>query len=137
MQRLPRVKYEEYAQLDETKKRLVQCVGDGSIIKRFDKTALPIKDTDVVCPHFLELKWAYGCPFNCAWCFLKGTLRLLDTKTKPVIKDYCKVQNHVQSLFENDGNSRELLNSGELADSLMTEDTARARWYLKHRFSYK
>ena len=122
MERLPRVKYAEYRQLDGTKKHQVQCVGDGSIIRRFDKTSIPKSQTDVVCPHFLELKWAYGCPFDCAWCFLKGTLRMLETKTKPVVKEYCKVQKHVQSLFESDGQSCELLNSGELADSLMTEN---------------
>jgi len=123
MERLPRVKYAEYVQLDGTKRNQVQRVGDGSIIKRFDKTSVPKSQTDVVCPHFLELKWAYGCPFDCAWCFLKGTLRMLDTKTKPVVKEYCKIQKHMQSLFENDGNSWELLNAGELADSLMTENT--------------
>ena len=119
--RLPAIKFKEYVQLDGTRKLLVKQVGDGSIITRFDKTDLPRKKSDVVCPHFLELKWAYGCPFNCAWCFLKGTLRMLDTKTKPVVKDYCKVQKHIQSLFENDGHSKEMLNTGELADSLMTE----------------
>ena len=123
MERLPRVKYAEYVQLDGTKRYQVQRVGDGSIIKRFDKISVPQDQTDVVCPHFLELKWAYGCPFDCAWCFLKGTLRMLDTKTKPVVKEYCKIQKHLQSFFENDGNSQELLNSGELADSLMTENT--------------
>lgn len=123
MEKQPRVKYNEYMQLDGTKRQQVQRVGDGSIITRFDKTDIPQKATDVVCPHFLELKWAYGCPYNCAWCFLKGTLRFLDTKTKPVIKDYCKIETHVKSLFQNDGNSCELLNSGELADSLMTEQT--------------
>ena len=124
MERMPRVKYEEYMQLDGTKKRQVQAVGDGSIITRFDKTAIPIAQTDVVCPHFLELKWAYGCPYDCAWCFLKGTLRMLHTKTKPVVKEYCKIQKHVQSFFETDGDSHELLNAGELADSLMTEGAA-------------
>lgn len=123
MEKQPRVKYEEYLQLDGTTKQLIQRVGDGSIITRFDKTEVPQKPTDVVCPHFLELKWAYGCPYNCAWCFLQGTLRFLDTKTKPVVKDYCKIQTHIQSLFNNDGNSCELLNTGELADSLMTEHT--------------
>src|SRR3989304_4222732 len=47
---------------------------------------------------------------------------MLDTKTKPVVKEYCKIQKHTQSLFENDGYSEELLNAGELADSLMTEN---------------
>jgi spore photoproduct lyase len=124
MEHKVRIKYQEYPQLDGTRKQLVRAVGDGSIITRFDKTEVPQRPTDVVCPHFLELKWAYGCPFNCAWCFLKGTLRFLDTKTKPVIKDYCKIQKHLESLFENHDNSCELLNSGELADSLMTEQSA-------------
>ena len=121
MERSPRVKFEDYRQLDGTTKRQVQSVGDGSIITRFDKTPLPINQTDVVCPHFLELKWAYGCPYDCAWCFLKGTLRMLDTKTKPVVKDYCKIEKHLQSLFNAESNCPELLNAGELADSLMTE----------------
>jgi spore photoproduct lyase len=121
MEHLPRVKYTEYLQLDGTKKRQVERVGDGSIIVRFDKTAVPKEENDVVCPHFLELKWAYGCPFDCSWCFLKGTLRMLDTKTKPVVKEYCKIEKHVKSFFENEDSSCELLNAGELADSLMTE----------------
>jgi spore photoproduct lyase len=119
------VKFNKYKQLDGTQRLLVQQVGDGSIIKRFDKTPIPMKKTDVVCPHFLELKWAYGCPFDCAWCFLKGTLRLLETKTKPTIKEYCKIQRHLESFFRNNGQSSEVLNSGELADSLMAENTHR------------
>ena len=122
MDRKPRIKYQDYVLLDGTKKRQVQLVGDGSIIKRFDKTPVPQNQTDVVCPHFLELKWAYGCPYNCAWCFLKGTLRMLKTKTKPVIKEYDKIEKHLQSFFDSDSDSKELLNSGELADSLMTEN---------------
>ncbi|MBT0160745.1 hypothetical protein G4O51_12265 [Candidatus Bathyarchaeota archaeon A05DMB-2] len=122
-ERLPEVKFHSYTLLDGSEQVLVQKVGDGSIIKRFDKTPIPQKLTDVVCPHFLELKWAYGCPYDCAWCFLKGTLRLLSTGTKPIVKDYCKIQKHLESFFENDGHSRELLNTGELADSLMTEST--------------
>jgi len=122
-QRLPEVKFQRYTLLDGSEQVLVQKVGDGSIIKRFDKTPIPQKPTDVVCPHFLELKWAYGCPYDCAWCFLKGTLRLLSTGTKPIVKDYCKIQKHLESFFENDGHSTEALNTGELADSLMTENT--------------
>lgn len=53
----------------EVEKRVVR-VGDGSIIKLFDRTPVPTRETDLVCPHFLELKWANGCPFNCAWCYL-------------------------------------------------------------------
>ena len=111
---------DEYVMLDGTKKRLVQQVGDGSIIKRFEKTPLPKKPTDVVCPHFLELKWAYGCPFDCAWCYLKGTFRFLPTKTQPVIKDREKVRLHVEA-FLDIVHPKEVLNTGEIADSLMSE----------------
>lgn len=117
------IKVKEYDLLDGSKKELVSQVGDGSIITRFDKTPIPASKTDVVCPHFLELKWAYGCSFDCAWCFLKGTFRFLPTKTKPVIKDYNKIEVHVKSFFENNGYSEELLNSGELSDSLLSENT--------------
>ncbi len=111
---------EEYELLNGSEKRLVQQVGDGSIIKRFDKTPLPQKPIDVVCPHFLELKWAYGCPFDCAWCYLKGTFRFLPTKTQPVIKDREKVRLHVES-FLDIVHPKEVLNTGEIADSLMSE----------------
>lgn len=111
----------EYRHLDGTVRRLVQRVGDGSIITRFDKTPLPIAPTDVVCPHFLELKWATGCPYQCAWCYLNGTLRFLPEKTRPRIKDYGKVELHVRSFLEQATSGEELLNTGELADSLMWE----------------
>lgn len=112
---------EEYELLDGSKKRLVQQVADGSVIKRFDKTPLPIKSTDVICPHFLELKWGYGCPFNCSWCYLKGTFRFLPTKTQPVVKDREMVRLHV-SAFLDIVHPKELLNTGEIADSLMSEN---------------
>jgi len=110
----------EYGLLDGCKKRLVQQVADGSIIKRFEKTPLPTKSTDVICPHFLELKWAYGCPFNCAWCYLKGTFRFQETKTKPVFKDREKVKLHTDAFLMT--HPREVLNTGEIADSLMNEN---------------
>jgi len=119
------MKYKEYLNLSGDKQLLVQQVGDGSIIRRFDKTPPPKKPNDVICPHFLELKWAYGCPYRCAWCYLQGTLRFLPTKTKPVIKDYKKIESHLNSFFEETVNNRyvpELLNSGEIADSLMWEN---------------
>lgn len=95
-------------------------IGDGSIIKRFDKTPLPTKSTSVICPHFLELKWAYGCPFDCAWCYLKGTFRFHPTKTKPVFKDYAKIELHTRRFLE-EVETPEILNTGEIADSLMGE----------------
>lgn len=120
---MAQIKYGKYWSLTGNKKKLVKKVGDGTIITRFDKTPIPRKASDVVCPHFMELKWGYGCPFDCSWCFLKGTLRLLETKTKPVAKNYSKISSHLKSFFQNNGISAELLNSGELADSLMTENS--------------
>jgi len=100
-------------------KRVVK-VGDGSIVKLFDRTAIPEKDTDVVCPHFLELKWANGCFFNCSWCYLQGTFRFLKRGKKPFIKNWNKISLHLNALFEY--NTRpELLNAGELSDSLIGE----------------
>ena len=121
----PKVKYKEYVLLDGSRKKLVQQVGNGYIIKRFDKTPIPKKPTDVVCPHFLELKWAYGCPFNCSWCYLKGTLRFLPTKTCPKVKDYKLIELHLASFFDETVSSsypEEVLNTGEIADSLMYEN---------------
>jgi len=110
--------------LDGSERQSVDRVGDGSIIKRFDRTPLPVKSTDVVCPHFLELKWAYGCPFDCAWCYLKGTFRFLPTKTKPVIKDLKKIESHTRRFLQEVATS-EILNTGEIADSLMSEGSSK------------
>lgn len=111
----------EYNLLDGSTKTLVQRIGDGSIITRFEKTPPPNGATDVVCPHFLELKWATGCEFNCAWCYLKGTLRFAPQKTKPYVKPYSKIEQHVRTFLENVDGCKEVLNTGELADSLMWE----------------
>lgn len=116
-----RVYWKEYQLLDGSKRSYVWKVNDGSIISRFDKTPLPEKDNDIVCPHFLELKWAYGCPYDCAWCYLKGTLRFQPRRTTPVVKDYEKIRLHIQKFFE-EVDIPEILNTGEIADSLMYEN---------------
>lgn len=112
-----------YQLITNQESRLVERIGDGSIITRFDKTPLPVRSTDVICPHFIELKWAYGCPFDCAWCYLKGTFRFHPTKTKPVIKDLAKVELHTRKFLE-EVTTPEILNTGEIADSLMSEGTS-------------
>jgi len=116
-----KISSKEYLLLDGKKKVLVDKVGDGSIIKRFDKTPFPEKQTDVICPHFLELKWAYGCPFDCAWCYLKGTFRFRPDGPRPVFKPLEKVKRHVE-VFLNEADTPEILNTGEIADSLMGEN---------------
>ncbi len=110
----PRIVYDD--------KGLVKQVADGSIIKRFDKTPYPIKPTDVVCPHFLELKWAYGCPFDCSWCYLKGTFRFRPEGIKPAYKPLEKVKLHVETFLLQEVKIPEILNTGEIADSLMGEN---------------
>lgn len=118
-----KISLKEYELLDGSTRSLVQYVGDGSIIKRFDKTPLPVRSENVVCPHFLELKWAYGCPFDCAWCYLKGTFRFLPTGTKPVVKNYDKIESHLRR-FLSELTTPEILNTGEIADSLMSEGSS-------------
>ena len=116
----PKINYKEYKCIDGRKRVLVSQINDGSIITRFDKTPLPEELTDVVCPHFLELKWAYGCPFDCSWCYLKGTFRFRPNGKEPVIKDYGKIGLHTKAFLE-EVKTPEILNTGEIADSLMNE----------------
>lgn len=119
-----KVHFADYQTLDGKKVNQVSCVGDGSIITRFDKTPVPKELTDVVCPHFLELKWGTGCQFNCAWCYLQGTFRFLEYKKEPRPKDFDRVAKALTALFEESEGAPELLNAGELADSLMAEKKA-------------
>jgi len=111
----------QYQSIKGKKEILVKRINDGSIIKRFDKTPPPERKTDIVCPHFLELKWAYGCPYDCAWCYLKGTFRFRPNGTSPVIKDYDKIKLHTKKFLE-EVKTPEILNTGEIADSLMYEN---------------
>jgi len=116
-----KVHFKKYRLLNGSTETLVERVGDGSIITRFDRTPIPHKKNDVVCPHFLELKWATGCPYSCAWCYLQGTLRFQENGTKPRPKDFSRVKQHLTALFDGDGCKPELLNTGELSDSFITE----------------
>jgi len=116
-----KIHYKKYQQLDGRTGLFVEQINDGSIITRFDKTPLPQKSEDVVCPHFLELKWAYGCPYDCAWCYLKGTFRFRPEGPSPVIKPYEKIELHTRKFLE-EVKTPEILNTGEIADSLMHEN---------------
>lgn len=100
-------------------------MADGSIITIFDKTPFPINKNDVVCPHFIELKWANGCNFDCAWCYLNGTFRFRSIGKKPYIKDSEKIINHVKNYLDQN-ELPSILNSGELSDSLVFENTKNA-----------
>jgi len=100
-------------------------IHNGSVVRLFDKTPTPRRRTDVVCPHFVELAWAYGCPFNCIECFLKGTFRFIafknpDRRVPPHYKDRKIVAREIRRFIEN-AKQPDILNAGELSDGLMQE----------------
>lgn len=100
-------------------------IGDGSIVTLFDKTPPPVSPDDVVCPHFIELKWANGCNFDCAWCYLNGTFRFRPMGKKPYMKDLARVKGDILQFFSSVSKPA-LLNSGELSDSLVFENNGGA-----------
>jgi spore photoproduct lyase len=106
---------------DGTKKTLIKQVGNGSIIKRFEMTPTPQTPGDIACPHFLELKWALGCHFDCAWCYLRGSLRHYPRGKRFTLKPYAKIKSHVMQLFRALSYEKDVLNAGEVADSLAGE----------------
>lgn len=85
---------------------------DGIIVP-FEKTPF-----DIVCPHFWELRWAFGCPFDCAYCYLQGTGR---GKKKPRYRPINKVIRAIDKAFKHKYflEHPSIFNSGELSDSLM------------------
>jgi len=105
---------DEYQLLDGSTRGLVRRVGGGEIIERCEEFPPPQHQTDIVCPGFLMLKWASGCPFNCAWCYLQSQEGGMERR----IKDFAEVEFHLKRFLEVVHPS-ELLNTGELADSLM------------------
>jgi len=80
-----------------------------NIIRFFDKTPQTI-----VCPHFFELNWGYGCRFDCAYCYLKGTLR---GNTDPRYLPLKHILPCLKEAFK-EISKPSIFNSGELTDSL-------------------
>lgn len=84
------------------------------IIHQFDKTP-----SSIMCGPFWELRWAFGCPFDCAYCYLRGTSR---GKMQPRYVNLQHVLRALDYVFEdstfNEGKPA-IFNSGELADSWM------------------
>jgi spore photoproduct lyase len=87
----------------------ITSYGKG-IVSLFDKTP-----QDIACGRFWEVRWAYGCPLDCNYCYLRGTMRgkmnPSPLKTEHVFKAieeaFSKIT--IPSIF----------NTGELSDSLM------------------
>jgi len=86
----------------------------GGIIRYFDKTP-----RDIVCPHFWELNWAYGCRFECEYCYLQGTFR---GNKEPRPRPLNQVFTALDEFFKDHRGKPQILNSGELTDSLVYPD---------------
>ena len=106
-ERIEKIKHPETVSLSEEQELPWQ---GNRIVVPFDKTP-----PDIACGMFWELRWAYGCPFNCSYCFLRGTMR---GRMKP---QYVRTELVLQALDEAFAKIRTpaIFNSGELSDSLM------------------
>lgn len=91
---------------------------EGSIIAFFDKTEEPKEDSDIYCPHFWELKYANGCHFECAWCYLNGTFRQHERGKSPYLKDIDKIKRDLEEALRRI-NGPVLFNAGEVSDALV------------------
>jgi len=88
-----------------------------NIVKQFDKT--PPK---IACGRFWELRWAFGCPLDCNYCYLRGTMRgKMEPRYVPVEHVLLALKQLFQDKHFNAGKPA-ILNSGELADSLMNPE---------------
>jgi len=125
----------------EKEKTPKQVIADklkfGSVIDLFDKTP-ELKDKDsVFCPHFMELKFANGCHYDCQWCYLLGTFGrwqkdndytdprrtvLKGNTYVPKIKNDTEVGKYLEEALDTIDTPM-LFNSGELSDSLVNPAT--------------
>jgi len=70
---------------------------------------------NIACGRFWELRWAYGCPLDCSYCYLRGTTR---GRMKP---QYVKIDHVLKALDEAFAkiSTPTIFNAGELSDALM------------------
>ncbi len=90
-------------------KEELSSFGKG-IISLFQKTP-----EDIACGRFWELRWAFGCPLDCNYCYLRGTMRGR-MKPSPIKPHYILAA--LDEAFEKI-KEPSIFNSGELSDSLM------------------
>lgn len=97
----------------DSQAKLYEVPNIDGVIVYFDKTP-----DDIVCPHFWELRWAFGCPFDCAYCYLQGTARGQKTPRPRQIRGVLAA---IEKAFNDPyfGEHPSVFNSGELSDSLM------------------
>lgn len=80
-------------------------------IRLFNKTP-----PGIVCPHFHILNWARGCRYHCSYCYLALTHRIQGSK--PHFYSWPRIDKAIDKFFD-EHKEPALLNTGELADSLM------------------
>lgn len=86
--------------------------GNG-VVKLFNKTP-----EDIMCGPFWELRWAYGCPLNCSYCYLRGTMRGNMKQSYVKIDEIKRCVNEAFQKIE----TPSIFNTGELCDSLMNPE---------------
>lgn len=99
---------------------------------------------NIACGPFWELRWAYGCPLDCNYCYLRGTTR---GRMKP---QYVKVEHVLKALDEafERISTPTIFNAGELSDALMNpkimaqivdkfEEQGKHKIYLLTKFGLK
>jgi spore photoproduct lyase len=82
----------------------------GGLVSLFHKTP-----GDIACGPFWELRWAFGCPLDCSYCYLRGTMR---GKMKPRFVKFEHIDAALDQAFTK-LRAPSIFNSGELSDSLM------------------
>lgn len=105
---LPQVSKLQHPELEPTSEAKTKYA--KGIVSLFHKTP-----TDIACGKFWELRWAYGCPLDCNYCYLRGTMRG-NMKPSPL-----KSEHVLKALDEAFSNIQipSIFNTGELSDSLM------------------
>lgn len=105
VQQVSKIVHPEITLSQETKTKFA-----NGIVSLFHKTP-----PDIACGKFWELRWAYGCPLDCNYCYLRGTMRG-NMKPSPL-----KSEHVLKALDEAFANIKtpSIFNTGELSDSLM------------------
>lgn len=105
---------------DRFSERAIFRARHSNFISRFSRTK-----AGILCCPFYELKWANGCPFDCSYCYLRGTaVRLGQTWIGPqgrptVYTNVDDIYSEVDAwIFKHKNDPSLVLHTGELSDSL-------------------
>lgn len=87
------------------------------IVWHGNRIVVPFHKTppSIACGMFWELRWAYGCPLDCSYCYLRETTR---GRMRP---QYVKIEHTLKALDEAfmKISAPTIFNAGELSDALM------------------